>query len=181
LNLSGKIKQSFAKFNLKLWPLPEHEPSGKQLNVKGGKIILFFDFSTEEEKTLLIKQIPNLTSYLENSSLITICNMSDTFMQSENEEVVFFSLFDYNLLGTPKSRLKQWLTSNEFNILISFVNNENIFCNKFISTIKADFKAGMYSTNNVKLFDLTLNQDSDDISKQLELFTHYFNKLNINK
>ncbi len=181
MNLSNKIKHSFAKFNFKLWPFPEHEPSGKPLNITGSKIVLFFDFSTKEEQTLLTKQIPNLNIHLENNSLITICNMSDTFMPNENEGVVFFTLFDYNLLGIPKPRLKQWLASNEFDILISFVNNEDIFCNKLISSIKADFKAGMYNTNNVELFDLTLKQESDEISKQLELFTYYLNKLNINK
>lgn len=181
MNLSSKIKQFFAKLYFKVWPFPEHKPSGKPLNITGSKIVLFFNYSTEEEQILLTNQVPNLKKHLDTSSQITICNMSEIAMPNENKDVVFFSLNDYNLWSNPKQRLKSWFYSNEFDILISFVNDENVFCNNYVSSIKADFKAGIFNPENVKLFDLTIKQESDDISKQLELFTYYLNKLNINR
>jgi len=181
LNLSSKIKQLFAKLYFKIWPFTEQIPSGKPLNLVGGKIVLFFNYPTEDVEILLVNQIPNLKKQLEKNSRITICNMSDDSVPTESDNAVFFSMNDYNLFGKSKPRLKEWLSNNEFDILISFANNENIFCNSQICNIKADFKAGLYNPDNVKLFDLTIKQKSDDISLQLESFIHYLNKLNINR
>lgn len=181
MNFSSNIKQSFAKFKLKLWPLPEHEPSGKPLNLAGSKIVLMCNFSDEKEYVALSNQLSNIKRQLGSSSTITICNFSDTNLLNENENVVHFCVDDFDLLGKHKPKLNNWINNNEFDILISFVSTDNVYCNNLVSCIKSDFKAGFYDPNNVKLFDLTIKQETDNINNQLELFIRYLNKLNINK
>ena len=134
-----------------------------------------------EEITLLSNQMPSIKKHLDVSSLITICNMSNIPLPNENLGIVSLSLNDYNLFSKPKSELNDLVKKNEFDILFSFVNEGNLFYNNLVSSIKADFKVGVYNPDNVKLYDLTIKQESDDIIKQLELITHYLNKLNINK
>ncbi|HJN05884.1 MAG TPA: hypothetical protein QF480_04665 [Bacteroidales bacterium] len=181
MRFSSKIKQSIAKFTLKLWPLSEHEPSGKPLNLVDNKILLLFDFSKDNEIISLANKLSNIYIQLVASSTITICNLSNNCGQAENEEIVYFSFNDFDILGMPKLSLNNWIINNEFDILISFVRKENVYCNNLISRIKSEFKAGLFNPNNVKLFDLTIKQKSDNIINQLELFIQYLNKLNINK
>lgn len=181
MGLKNKIQYSFAKIKFKLWPLPEKEPSDKPLNLTGSKIILLYNFSTEKEQKLLINQISYIKKQLFTGSLITICNMSNVSLLIDSEDIVYFSSNDFDLFGKPKSKLNNWINNNEFDILISFVTKENVYCNKLVSDIKSEFKAGFYDPNNVKLFDLTIKQETDNINNQLELFIRYLNKLNINK
>lgn len=181
MNFSSKIKQFSIKFKLGLWPLPEHKPSGKPAIIEGSKILLLFNYSTMEEILLLGDKIPNIKRHLSTSSLITICNMCNIPLPNENLDIVSLSLNDYNLLGKPKLELNDLVKKNEFDILFSFANEGDSLCNNLVSSIKAGFKVGVYNPDNVKLYDLTIKQESDDISKQLELITHYLNKLNINK
>ncbi len=142
---------------------------------------MLYNSSTKKEQETLACQLLNIKKQLYASSSITICNFSDIQVLNENEDVVNYSLDDFHLFGKPKSKLKTWINNNEFDILISFVSEENVYCNNMVSCIKSDFKAGIYSPKIVKLFDLTIKQEIDNINNQLELFIQYINKLNINK
>lgn len=181
MSLGKKIQYSFAKIKFSLWPLPEKEPSTKPTNIVASKIVLLYNFSTEKEQETLAGQLLNIKKQLHASSSITICNFSDTQLLNENEDVVNYSPDDFHLLGKPKSKLSTWISKNTFDILISFVGDENVYCNNLVSCIKSDFKAGIYRPNVVKLFDLTIKQETNNINNQLELFIQYINKLNINK
>lgn len=181
MNLINKIKYSIAALNRKIWPLPERVPSGKLLNIEGSNIVLIFNFSMEHELIALTEQISSIKEKLAICSKITICNFSDLITLSENDKVRTITINDFEMLGNPKLNLNTWVINNNFDILVSFVKKENIYCNNLISKIKSSFKAGAYNLNNAYLFDLTIKQESDNIIKQLELFIQYINQLNINK
>jgi hypothetical protein len=181
LNLKNKIKYSIAALNRKIWPLPEREPSGKFLHIKGCNIVLIFNFSLENDQISLAEQISSIKEKLGDCSKITICNYSDLITLSENDEVKSIAVNDFEISGKPKQNLNTWLRNSNFDILISFVIKENIYCNYLISKIKSAFKAGAYNITNANLFDLTIKQESNNIIEQLELFIQYINQLNINK
>lgn len=181
MNLRSKIKQSLARVYLKIWPLPEKEPPAKPTNIVGSKILLLYNSSTEKKQETLLGQLLNIKKQLDACSSIAICNFSDIQLVNENEDVVNYSIDDFHIHGRPKSKLNTWINNNKFDILISFVSEENVYCNNLVSCINSDFKAGYYSPKNVKLFDLTIKHEADNINNQLELFIQYINKLNINK
>ena len=64
--------------------------------------------------------------------------------------------------------------------MISFADDCDLYCNRIITKITADFKAGCFSNENLELFDLTINYSEDNYNKKFEHYLHYIKKLNIN-
>jgi len=100
--------------------------------------------------------------------------------EKTHDKIKIITQNDFGVFGKIEQSLNSWLRSNNFNLLISFAVGNNLFCNKVISEINADFKAGNYSEDNVNLFDLTIKHKTNEYSKQIEQFIFYINNLNIN-
>ncbi len=180
MSLKYKIKQQISEIVLKRKQLADKIPSGKIVDISTAKSVLFFSCSSADE-LLLIQAFLQKQSY--NILIETVLVYCD-FMVDEDEKtpdkIKIITQNDFGVFGKIKQSLNSWLRSNNYNLLISFAVGNNLFCNKIISDINADFKASNYSQDNVYLFDLTIKQKAKEYNKQIEQFIFYINNLNIN-
>jgi len=161
-------------------PLPERMPSGKLVSIHSANIILFFNCSSLDELKSIQSFLKSKDTALNVSKVLIYSNLEGIGEGYASEKIIMLSHDDFNVFGCINGKLKEWLIGNKFDILISFANDHYLFCDKIISGISSDFKAGNYHHENVDLFDLTINHDTKDFSKQLDLFIHYVKNLNIN-
>ncbi len=155
-------------------------PSGKLVNINSANIILFFNCSSLVDLKSIQNFIKSKDVPLNVSKILIYSDIKDIDKNSFSEKIIILSHDDFNVFGCINHKLKEWLVGNKFDILISFADEYFLFCDKIISRISSDFKAGNYHLENVDLFDLTINHDTKDYSKQLELYIHYVKNLNIN-
>ena len=179
MGFKNSIKKKITDIIISIWPLPEHKPSGKPVNIRVGKTALVFSFSTEEELSDIKTFITLAKQYSTISAIVAFSNEINTHIPKYDVGIFYISQNDFNLFGRIKNRFKVWLIKNDFDLLISFASKSELFCDKIISNISSEFKAGNFDQGSVNLFDLTIRQKSDNFVEQFEQFNHYFDKLNI--
>ena len=162
-----------------MWPLPEHEPQEKPVDIRNGKTVLVFSFSTEEELNAIRTFMTVAKQYRNNSMAVAYSSEINLNILKDDISIFYISQNDFNLLGRIKKRFDDWLTDNDFDLLLSFVYNSELFCDKIVSSINSDFKAGNFDKGNVGLFDLTIKQKPDNYNEQFKQFNYYIDKLNI--
>lgn len=180
MSLKNKIQELITGYIVAAWPLPEHKPSGKPVYVNDDRTVLVFNVSSGEELCIIKDFLTDAKKHLNFSAVLAFSSCTNININEADDSVFIVSCNDFNLFGRIKHRLSNWLTNNNFDLLISFADENELLCNKMISSTVSGFKAGIYHQETVNLFDLTIKQETENFDKQLELFTHYLNKLNIN-
>lgn len=180
MRLKDKIQGLVAGYIAAVWPLPEHKPSGKPVDVAGGKALLVFDFSTEQELKIIEAFATDPKEHIGFISFLAYDRNGGNGIAVSGDDVFIVGRNDFNIFGRTKHRLSNWLVNNDFDLLISFAGGNELFCNKLISSIPSGFKAGTFHRETVNLFDLTIKQGTGSFGEQLGLFVHYLNELNIN-
>ncbi len=165
---------------MKVRPLPERKPSGKLVNINTANIIFLFNCTSLDELKSIQSFLSNLDTALNVSKVLIYSKLGDIDNGESSEKIIIFSSNDFNVFGCINRKFKNWLADNKFDMFISFTNKHNLFSDSIISAVSSDFKAGKYYHENIDLFDLTIDSDTKNYNKQLELFIHYLNKLNIN-
>jgi len=178
LSFINNITKQIAEIVLKRKQLPEKMPPSKAVNISTARTVMFFNCSSTEEFNTIIAFFKNTNT--KTSLALVYCDFIIEKNKKIDSNVFMVNQNDFNIFGGFNSRLFDWLSSNNFDILLSFANGYDLFCNRIISGLSADFKAGNYHDQNVHLFDLTIKQKTDEYSKQYELFIFYLNNLNIN-
>ncbi len=181
LGLTNNIKKSIAEIVVGIWPLSEHKPTGKHINTREGKTVFVFSFSSEEELSVIKTFVTSSKQYCDICEVVAFSREIKTIIPKDDTSIFYISQNDFNLFGRIKDRFEDWLINNNFNLLISFVSESELFCDKIISNINSDFKAGNFDQGNVNLFDLTLKHETDNFTEQFEQISHYIDKLNINR
>ena len=161
--------------------MPKHLPSGKPVDIDKSNIVLVFNYSSREELVTIINFVKKAKMKLNISYLVAFTNKGEIDTGNTQEGIFYVNRYDFNLIGRAKNRLVNWLKSYSFDTLISFSDNPDYYCDKLVSGINSKFKAGKYYDRNVDLYDMTIVQQTGNYNKQLELFIHYIDKLNINK
>jgi len=162
-------------------PLPGQNNSGKLVNVQSAKFVLLFNCSSTDELEVISKLLNNtkVSNFNINSVGIFFCNAVADAVNFDNK-ITIINQNDFTVFGSEKKNLSNWISSSKCNILLSFADGDNIYCNRITSSIDADFKAGKYSKINADLYDLTLVFKTKDYLKQFDNFIHYITNLNIN-
>ncbi|MFK5856661.1 MAG: hypothetical protein QM503_11055 [Bacteroidota bacterium] len=181
MGLKNSIKKKIAEFIMKFKVLPEKTPSGKQVDISSNRIVLFFMSNSNEEFAAI--QLFLQSSILKEINIASICiysNIEDDINHNIDTGIALFSQSDFNIVGGMKVKLNDYVISNKFDVLISFAVDSNLYCDKIISNISSDFKAGGFIEQNANLFDLTIKHNFEDYNKQLKQFIHYLDNLKIN-
>jgi len=165
---------------LKINPLNIHESLGKPVDFSKANIVFFFNCFT-------VQEIENVTAFLNRNNkifqighVLVYSNLNDNVSSTVHDKIKIITDNDFNMLGNIKQSLNNWLSNNKFDILISFADDCDLYCNRIISNITAEFKAGSFNNENLELFDLTINYSEDNYNKKFEYYAHYINNLNIN-
>lgn|GEM_PF-1263743 len=180
MGFNNSIKESIVRLMSSIRPYSEQLPSGKLVNIENDSILLVFNYSTKQDLNRIITLVKNAREYLKNISVLAFNKKGDKIITKSDGDLLLVSLYDFNLIGKGKKRLANWLEDHSFGILISFFDKSDSFYDNIISSISSEFKSGIYHAKNVNLFDLTISQKEKDYNKQLEIFLHYINTLNIN-
>ncbi len=181
MKIKNKIQDRIVEFIANGWPLPEYKPSGKSPNLSGDRVLLLLTYSTEEELQTIKTFVANAKNHIAFSWALAFNRTMDTISPVNDDGVFLVTRNDFSIFGKEKKRLSKWLLNNDYELLISFDTTNDPFLNGIISKLLSHFKVGIYNRDNYRLFDLTIKQETEAFDKQLELFIHYLEKLNINK
>ncbi len=157
----------------------EHKPSGKPVNIDG-KVVLVFNYSTDDELRIINAFVTQAKKHININAVIAFNSTSNKSAVGSDDFIFLANKNDFNLFGRVNKRLNKWFINTNFDLMISFISEGDLYCNKIVSRITSGFKLGIYNHENVKLFDITIKQETNNYNKQLELFIYYVNKLKIN-
>ena len=163
------------------WPIHQHEPKGKPVDIENDRLLLFLCYSSDIEWEEIEKLDTRSKKLFKYVTTVAYCLDAKKQTNSFNGSIIQFSDKDFNILGRPKERLQKWFAANNFNLLLSFTDEDCMFCNRFIDYVDCNFKVGRYNIKNISLFDFTIAHSTKDIIEQLKQYIHYLKKLNINK
>lgn len=180
LSIIYNIKKQIAEIVLTRKLLSEKIPSGKAVNVSTDQIVFFFNCASTKDLNLIIDFLKKSNIANKTTSVLAYCDFDIEENKIEDSNIYIVSQTDFNVFGGIKGRLLDWLSNNKFDILISFAVGYDLFCNKIISGLLAEFKAGNFHEQNVHLFDLTIKHKTSRYSEQYKLFNFYLNNLKIN-
>jgi len=180
LSIKKIVKKQTAEVIIKINPLKVHEPSGKPVVTSVANIVLFFNCSSPEEIESITTFLVKIDNNFNIGHVLVYSNLDKIANKKMHNKIKIITDDDFNIFGGLKQDFDDWLSNNNFDILISFADDCDLFCNKIIANISAVFKAGSFNKENLDLFDLTINNAAGNYTNKFEHFIHYINKLNIN-
>lgn len=157
-------------------------PSKKYIN-RGYSVCLKNDSSVHliSENDYLAEDIEEFITKLHKKRVNDKFIIVSKDFQEKDDFVSIVSLNNLTITGGVKPELKSILQLNSERILLSYLKECNKFDELIINNINASFKAGVFNTGNMDLFDLTLKDDKNELFGIFENFEFYLNTLNINK
>jgi hypothetical protein len=180
LSIKKTVKKQFAKVNIKVKPLNKHKTSESMVTTSMANIVLFFYCTSSKEIINIGKFLDKIDDSFNIGAVLVYADIDKIENEIIHDRIKIFNIDNFNIVGSLKQNTSDWLSSNIFDILISFADNCDLFCNRIINNISAEFKAGSFNEQNLELFDLTLVNTTDEYHKKFEYYIHYINNLNIN-
>jgi hypothetical protein len=183
LSFLDSVKQDIQQYFATRKGIGEHRTGSFSNLVAPRSLGLFFCIETKHEldqiRALLSQvksQHKNVTALIFSLSYVTLDVVTD-------QSIFMFDLNDFNLFGKKKENLMQEFKRLHFELLVSFVFNNNPFTLKLLSEIKADFKIGPAIEGGEILYDMTLSHKPDlfGIAGFYQNIWHYLGVLNIRK
>jgi len=165
----------------KLVPLEEKDPPVNSFNISDASCILIFDYLSDDELDTIINFVEEAKKSI-NVKKVVLINKSRNLSVFEIDELFLkISLNDISLAGGFKKHVVDWLENNKYDILLTFVESNELLFDRIIQSINADFKAGLHKPDNLRLFDLTINTSTTGYNDKLKHYIHYLTNLKINR
>lgn len=109
------------------------------------KIILLIDESHQNYKSKILIQMKEFGFKEEDITMLIYTKVTE---KDKIYEFPTFSPSEFNVFGTIKSLGLTSILNNSYDLLINFYETNNPFLFLVSNKIKADFKVGMYKSNN---------------------------------
>jgi hypothetical protein len=161
-----------------------HHRTGDFQNLqKPERLGLFFCVERKEE----MDQIRSLLVYLKTQyKSIHAWIFNDGYYPLDvvtDKSIFLFDLNDFTLLGKKRENLQRMFDTNRFELMVSFVFQDDMLYLKLFSEINADFKIGPYLQGTEYMYDMTLRYQPDlfGFSGFFENIRHYLAVMNINQ
>lgn len=100
---------------------------------------------------------------------------------SDTESIRFVGKKDFNLFKQKSASLREWLKAHDFDMLISFAQENMGNSERIIKDVKAKIKVGPNFSKSEQYFDISIGKQGgkvefEEFYKQVK---HYFSQLNI--
>ena|GEM_PF-736655 len=169
----------FIKIRMLIKNIPEHFNNGNHLTMNDSSIAFVLKVKDFDEYKSISTTLDSIMNKYPRSQFIILSN-SD-FSQDLHGKYTLISPKDFDIFGFEKPALSSFLTSNTFDLMISFVKSMKPINKLIISRINSSYKIGLQGIDDIYLFDITIKNDAVDIASQLEQYEYYISNLNINK
>jgi len=176
-----KIKQDTQIYFGSRKKIKVHRP-GVIKDLNNPQSLALFFYISEKEELDHIRQL--LHQIKGNHRKIDVFVFSPTYEMLDvitNKSILLFNLNDFNLFGSMKDPLQEKFDREHYELLISFAFDADLFTEKLISDINADFKIGPDQTNAKTLYDMTLKhfKNKAGFIDFYDQVSHYLSVLNI--
>jgi len=161
--------------------VPEHKPGAVYDLSKPRNIGMFFCVESKSDLDETRKVVRYARKNKEQVTAFVFSHSPEKVDVITDKSIFYFDLSDFTLLGRKKDYLQEAFDKEHFELMISFLEQHDLFCYKLVSEIKAGFKVGrdIPGTNNI--FDLTLKMDPEKKGylKFYDQVRHYLSVLKI--
>jgi hypothetical protein len=181
LSFLDSVKKDIQHFFAARGKLAVHR-TGKFSNlIKPRALGMFFCIESVDELNQIRALVSQINKQYKSVTALVFSQSYESLDLVTDKSIILFDYNDFNLFGKKKESLSLEFEMREYELLISFLFNENVFCMKLLSEIKADFKIGPHMEGWDSLYDMTLHYRPDlfGIAGFYQNIRHYLEVLNI--
>ncbi len=153
----------------------ERNNNGSPLNLKSSQVVFLIP-----SKAYANENKGRIMGYINNN----FKNSEVYFLTSESSKDIsdkqLISFESFNIIGKPKDIVAE-IINKKYDLLLSLIEEPDLFDRYIINMIPANYMAGIHHSENLSLFDITIEKKTDDLVDLIKEFEHYINSLNINK
>ncbi len=159
----------------------DHKPGVVNDLSKPQNIVMFFCVESKTELDEVRKLVRSVRTKSEKVKAYVFSHEQERIDVITSKSIIYFDLNDFTLFGKKKDYLQEAFEKENFELMISFLNQPDPFCYKLASQVKAGFKVGPEHPGLTGIYDLTLDFDIGKKGYQefYDYTRHYLSVLNI--
>ncbi len=145
------------------------------------RLCLFFEAENMDDYPKILSFVSAVKGEVQKvDTLVFYCDkLPDTVSGTESLRLV--GKKDFNLFKQKSASLREWLKEHDFDMLISFANENQDKSERIIKDVKAKIKVGPNFSESGQYFDISIGKPGEKVEfgefyKQVK---HYFSQLNI--
>jgi hypothetical protein len=181
LSFLDSVKQDIQHFFATRRKLTVHRTGKFTDLIEPRALGLFFCIETVDELNQIRALVGQVNKQYKSVTALVFSQGYESLDLVTDKSIVLFDYNDFDLFGKKKESLLLEFEMREFELLISFLVKEDLFCLKLLSEIKADFKIGPYMEGWDAMYDMTMlyRPDLFGIAGFYQSVRHYLEVLNI--
>jgi len=175
-----KIKNNIKEFFIGYGKVRNHVPGVLRDINYPDSLCLFFSIQSQRELDML-DNLLRKTTFPSKRIIAFVLNRSERLTGVITNKAIFsFELRDFSLFGKKNEILNRNYSENNFDLLISFADTNDLVNRKLISEINSSFKIGRENPDDCIIYDLVIDYNKpDDYIGYYEQVMHYIAALNI--
>jgi len=175
------LKKNIQIYFGKKGPVADHKPGIIHDLSKPRNIGMFFCVESKAELDEVRKLVRYIRSNEGKVTALVFSHEPEKVDVITDKSIFYFDLNDFTLFGRMKNYLQETFDKEDFELMISFIDQPDPFCYKLVSEVKAGFKVGPDNPGLNKIYDLTLKFDPGEkgYRKFYDQVRHYLSVLKI--
>lgn len=176
-----RLKRDIQMYFGKWGSVHDHKPGVVRDLSRPQRIVMFFCVGSKTELDEVRKLVRAGRARKEKVTAYVFSLEQERIDVITDKSIFYFDLNDFTLFGKKKDYLQEAFDKEDFELMISFLNQPDPFCYKLASQVKAGFKVGPEHPGLTGIYDLTLDFDIGKKGYQefYDYTRHYLSVLNI--